>query len=102
MPDDSLWSNRRLTIQERFEAYHKEHPEVYELVKVYAAKARAAGFTRFSINMIVERIRWYHHIEQGDHEFKIDNYFRSRYARKLMEDDPTFVGFFELRVLTSP
>lgn len=87
------------TIQERFEEFHDQYPEVYRMFCDYAAKARAAGFTRFSSDMICHRIRWYRHVERGDRDFKINDHFTSRYARKLMEEDQTFAGFFETRVL---
>jgi len=98
-PADSLWPDS--PIQAAFESFHAEHPEVYAMFRDYAAKARAAGFTRFSADMICHRIRWYHHVERGARDFKINDHFTSRYARKLMSDDASFAGFFETRVLRS-
>lgn len=99
---ESLFDRSR-SIQERFEEFHRDHPEVYDLIIQYARNAKAAGFDRFSISAIIERIRWFHHIEKGDREFMLDNRFRSRYARKLMDEHPEeFADFFEVRVLKSP
>lgn len=100
--NESLFDDaRRRSIQERFEAYHAEHPEVYELIRLYSAKVREAGFDRFSIDAIFQRIRWYHHIEKRDGDFKLNDHFRSRYARKLMDEDESFADFFEIRALKS-
>ena len=94
-PDDDR------SIQERFEAFDREHPEVFRLFKQYAESAMRAGFTRYSASAIFERIRWFHHIERGDAEFALNNLWRSRYPRKLAAEDPRFVDFFEFRALKS-
>jgi hypothetical protein len=47
-----------------------------------------------------ERMRWHFQIEKGmDEEFKLNNNFRSRYARKIMKAHPDLEDFFELRIL---
>lgn len=87
------------SIDDRFTAFHKAHPEVYELFRQYAEKALATGFERFSADMICHRIRWYHHIDKGDRDFTINDHYTSRYARLLMAADARFAGFFETRKL---
>ena len=100
-PDMLPFRDDDRSIQERFEAFDAAHPEVYRLFKQYAEAAMRAGFTRYSASAIFERIRWFHHIEKGDREFALNNYFRSRYPRKLAAEDPRFVDFFEFRALKS-
>jgi hypothetical protein len=92
---------RKLTIDERFALYHKRRPEVWSLFKQYAYQVRSTGRKRFSADAILHRIRWYHYVEQGDESFKINDDYSSRYARKLIAEDPTFAGFFETRRLRS-
>lgn len=92
-PDD------KPSIDDRFLAFHRANPGVYELFKQYAEKAMAAGFKRFSADMICHRIRWYHHIERGEGGFSMNDHFTSRYARLLVSADARFAGFFELRRL---
>ncbi len=91
---------RAETMQERFAAYHARHPDVFGLFRRFAAEARAAGRARFGARAIMERIRWHYAVVRHDGEpFKINDSFTSRYARLLIEEDPGFAGFFELRRL---
>lgn len=87
------------TIDDRFAAFHAEHPEVFDMFRTYANQLRASGWTRYSSDAIQHRIRWHRHVEQGDRDFKLNDHFTSRYARMLIESDPSFAGFFELRRL---
>jgi len=91
--------SRPLTIQERFEIYDRNHPEVWRLFVEFALLAKARGRTRYSARAIMQRIRWEREVEQEAAEpFKISNLWSSRYARKLVNADPeTWTGFFELR-----
>lgn len=110
-PTDSLFScvdagsprgtDARPSIDERFRAFDREHPEVFRLFRQYAEHIRANGHDRYSADAILHRIRWHYHIERGERDFTINNDFSSRYARLLMEVDPSFVGFFEVRELRS-
>jgi len=91
-----------LSIQERFEQYHIEHPEVYAYLIRLAREVRGRGFIHYGVKTLWERLRWHFQIEKGDEEFKLNNNFHSRYARKLMRDFPDeFGGFFETRELRS-
>jgi hypothetical protein len=88
------------TIEEAFQEYHKKYPEVYvELVR-FARQVKNRGFKKYSINACFERVRWYFDIERTTGEaFKINNNFRSRYVRLIMENEPDLDGFFETREL---
>ena len=87
------------TIQEKFEEYDRNHPEVWDLFVEFALSARRRGRERYSARAIMQRIRWEREVEQEAAEpFKISNLWSSRYARKLINSDPeTWSGFFELR-----
>lgn len=90
------------TIQERFEIFHKAHPEVYALFKRFANELVDAGHRRGSARAIIHRVRWHTSVNpEHDFEgFKINDHFSSRYARKLIAERPEFWGpFFELRTL---
>lgn len=91
--DDPVW-------REKFEKYHEANPRVYELFKRFAREAKARR-KRYSASAIFERIRWHSEVETNGGDFKINNYFRPWYARKLMEECPEFRGFFETRRLRS-
>jgi len=96
---ESLFDKPRDTVQARFEAYHAAHPEVWQLFVQYATQAKLRGMAKYSATSIIERIRWHHHVDQGNEAFKINNNYVSRYARKLVAEDPRFDGFFEMREL---
>lgn len=93
---------RKATIDERFRKFDAEYPMVYRKLVEYAMSARNAGRGRFGISMLWERLRWYVRFEVPVEDaagFKLNNDFRSRYARKLMAEFPSLVGFFETREL---
>jgi hypothetical protein len=91
------------TIQERFERYHNDHPEVYSLFKRFASELKQAGRDRFGSDAIIQRIRWHYAIRPDsiERKFKINDHFSSRYARLLMDEDESFNNFFEIRSLKS-
>lgn len=74
---------------------------LYRLFERVADEVRAAGFTRFSADAILHRIRWHRLIERGDRTFRVNNNESSKLARALIARRPEFRDFFELRVLKS-
>lgn len=76
--------------------FDNENPEIYELFKKCAYKAQKAGHKKYSANGIFEYIRWKLIVEKK-HEYKMNNNYRAYYARKLMNEDDNFIGFFEIR-----
>lgn len=89
------------TIQERFEAFHRLHPEVYVEFKRIAGDLSARGCQHYGAKAIMEVIRFHRAMNGRDdiEEFKINNNFSSRYARMLMDEDGRFATFFEIREL---
>ncbi len=91
-----------MSIQTNYEKFDRKNPHVYVLFKRFANNVRDAGFKHYSSKAIFERIRWHVNIETKSPDgFKLNCNFTSRYSRKLVEDDPTFDGFFRHRTLTS-
>ena len=84
-------------IQREFERFDIANPGVYELYKKFAFELKQNGRKRYGIAMITERIRWEVAVATSGDEFKINNNFRSRYARKLIGDFPEFNEMFEIR-----
>ena len=76
-----------LSISERFEAFHKANPEIYEMLRHYALQAAQNG--RVSVKAIYERVR-------VDTLRKLDNSFTAPYAR-LLAADPRLTDYIELR-----
>jgi hypothetical protein len=89
-----------MTIDDRFKDYIIANPRVFTLFCKYAEMVRAKGYHRYSADAIVHRIRWHENFETTrTDEFKINDHYSSRLARLLIERDPTYEGFFELREL---
>lgn len=84
-----------------FDEFHASNPEVYaELVKL-ARQVKTAGFKKFGIRMIWERMRWSFTVEQvkrvdGD-EYKFNDHYTPFYARLIMAQEPDLCGLFEVR-----
>jgi hypothetical protein len=91
-----------VTIQERFEKYDAENPQIFALFARFARELYDAGIRRYSAEGIIQRIRWHYDVNvRKDQYRKINDHFRSRFARKLMNLEPWAKGFFELRRLRS-
>lgn len=87
------------SIDARFVQWLKDCPSVWPLYVRTCEQVRAAGFLHYSSDAVGHRLRWFFNIEQRDGDFKINNDFTSRLARKLLAERPDFAGFFELRRL---
>ena len=97
-----LWGQlplaKPLTIQQRFLAFHYRNPNVYRELRLLALKAIDAGRKRYGIATLYEVLRWGLLTTTG-RDFKMNNDFKSRYARLLMEREPKLKGFFDVRDL---
>lgn len=89
------------TIDERFWAFHHHNPHVLALFARYVRQLRDAGFTRYSMKTLVERVRWHEEVETRRDRFLLNNDFTARYARLLMDEGLAPPGFFHLRALRS-
>lgn len=66
-----------------------------------ARRLKAAGRARSGIGHLVEdSIRWGEECTTGEN-WKISNDYRSRYARKIMEENLDLAGMFKIRQLES-
>jgi len=81
-----------------FEEYDRDNPDIWQKFQRFAIEAKTKGFKRYSAKGIFEIIRWHTPARKGI--FKIDNNYHADYARKMMYEFPSFVGFFETRKQT--
>ncbi|UUU31946.1 hypothetical protein JIX56_19695 [Streptomyces sp. CA-210063] len=89
------------SIQERFEAFHDLNPWVFRALERMTADCADKGFKQLGIGMLFEVLRWrYGQATEGD-PFRLNNNFRSRYVRLLIEQHPEWSRLFELRALRS-
>ena len=87
------------TIQARFEEFHRANPFVYdELVKL-AEQYQRRGYSHIGIGHLVEIVRWQRNMATVGDDFKLNNNFRSRYVRLLIEQRPDLAPMFETREL---
>ena len=88
------------SIDDRFEEFLRDHPDVWWMFHRFAWDLKNAGRTRGSADAIVHRIRWEHWTSSsGTKDFKINDHFSSRLATKMIQEYPSFAEFFETRKL---
>jgi len=86
------------TILQRWKAFHRANPDVFEAIRREAERERAEGWKRISINLIFELLRRDPKLQPaGGGEWKLDNSFRANYARHLIKRYPHFDGLIEIR-----
>lgn len=90
------------SIQQKFERFHRTNPHVYEELRRMAFDLKAKGHAKIGIGMLFEVLRWNHYINTTDTSgFKLCNNYRSRYARMIMDREPTLRGIFSTKSLTA-
>lgn len=87
------------TIQERFESFHELNPWVYRAFVQLTVDWLLQGHARVGIGMLTEVLRWQYGRQTTGDVFKINNDFRSRYVRKMLDEYPSFREAFETRTL---
>lgn len=88
--------------EERFQAFHRAHPEVFAAFRRLALDLYHRGYHRWGAGAIFEILRYQSAISgKPDEAWKLNNNYRSRYARLLMAEHPELAGFFETRELRS-
>jgi hypothetical protein len=86
--------------EEKFNRYDELNPEIWkEFEKIALNLITKYNRKRYSAYAIMEIIRYHTVISgaSGDDEFKVNNDYRSWYARKFVNVHPEHKGFFELR-----
>jgi len=81
---------------EAFLQYDAENPEIWAEFESIALDLIKHGRTHYSAYAILEVIR-YHTALRGNDEFKVNNNYRSGYARKFANKHPQYPKFFEIR-----
>lgn len=89
----------RLEIE--WEVFHKNNPQIYELIKKFTYEVIKVGRKSYSINAIFERVRWHTTIETSGGDFKISNNHRAYYARFFLKEHPEYPNFFKTKELRS-
>jgi hypothetical protein len=86
-------------IHDRFLEFHKANPHIYRGLVDLSRAWKQSGRDRLGIAMLWERFRWELAMETSGDLFKLNNDYRSHYARLIMEQEPDLEGIFETRRL---
>lgn len=81
----------------RFERFHRDNPHIYRLFDRFAREVIAKGHRQFAARAIFHRIRWETMVVTTGEDFKINNNYSAAYARRWMQDNPEYEGFFRTR-----
>ena len=83
----------------RFLTFHEANPHVYrELVRL-AREVRASGHRTYSIAGLYEVLRHRWSLRTAGEPVKLNNNYRSHYARLIMAMEPDLRGFFQTRAM---
>lgn len=89
-------------IQDRFEAFDRANPHVWQAIQRLAQDFLQRKFRRISINMIFELLRCDYSMKTGGDDYKLNNTFRALYARKLDAQPWMPAGTIEIRTRRTP
>ena len=79
-----------------FLTYDEQSPEIWRQFEEISLDLIKRGYKHYSAYAILEVIRYHTGLRGGD-DFKINNNYRSGYARKFLAKYPQLKGFFEIR-----
>lgn len=83
----------------RWWQFHLDNPDVYRELVDLARQWRARGWARIGIAALFEVLRWQRAMRTDGDQFKLNNSYRSRYARLIMVEHPDLDGMFSTREL---
>lgn len=87
------------TIQERFEEFHRLNDWVLTALEKMTVDYMERGHKRVGIGMLTEVLRWQYGRQTTGDAFKLNNSYRSRYVRLMVERHPEWDDVFEQRAL---
>lgn len=92
-----------LTRAEKFHDFHAHNPQVFAELEKLAQVMIAKGRKKIGIGLLFEVLRWefYMNTDDPNSEFRLNNNYRSHYARLLIERNPELTDALELRHLRS-
>jgi len=101
---NTLWDfidievDKNASIQQRFEAFHKANPRVYQELYKLASLMKGKGHKRIGMQMLIEKLRWeWYETTTNTDGFKINNDYAAHYSRLLMKEKPELAGLFSVR-----
>ena len=99
--DSDLFNRYPQKVLERFKAFHKKNPQVWDRFKEKAFRMKKTGRRKYSARTIFEVMRWESDLETVGSVFKISNDLIPIYCRLLIFNYPEFKNFFYLKTVSS-
>ena len=91
-----------ITKAEKFAQFHTDNPHVLAELETLTRELISHGTEKFGIALIYEQLRWRYLVTQDRHSArKLNNDYRSHYARLIIERHPEWTDLFEIRHLRS-
>lgn len=87
----------RGSLEERFQRFHRENPQVYQTLVELARNLKRCGWTRCSMKMLFEQCRAAYALETNGTPYKLNNSMTALYSRLIQQLEPDLWGFFETR-----
>lgn len=78
---------------DNFRKFHRNNPQVFDLVLRFAYKQKDKGRKHYSIEIIMNVIRYHVDLETVGEQFKLNNNYKAFYSRMAMQymlDDKFF------------
>lgn len=101
LPQTDIFTPSETERDAEFRKFDTENPKVYSALVDMTRQMYDRGHKKIGMSMLYEVLRWRTMIKTTDPDFKLNNNYQSRYARKIMAEFPEFDGMFETRELKS-
>lgn len=88
-------------LDKKFWDFHKANPHVFTKLEELTKQAHDRGRKKIGIGMIFEVIRWNSFMATTGDPYKLNNSYRSRYVRILIQKHPEYKDLFETRRIHS-
>jgi hypothetical protein len=92
-----VWSPVGQKLDDDWWTFHCAHPDVLADLERMARQAHTRGQTRIGIATLWEALRWRHVTDTVAPAYQLNNNYRSRYARLILDRNPDLAGLFQLR-----
>lgn len=83
--------------QQRFLRFHRENPEIFNILRDKALAVKATGQKTFGLWPLYGSLRYERVIATKSDGYKLPNAYIAFYSRLLMQEVPELRGFFDTR-----
>jgi hypothetical protein len=92
-------TNTAETLDERFERWLAVNPHILKAFIHFALELQQRGRKHIGAKFIIERMRWEYYLRSTEDDFKLNNSYTSRLARRAVQEKAELSGLFEFRGL---